>query len=435
MSQENLFEVNVKRVDRLSPTRVKLVLEYSNEHFKNIEQRTLGAYARSAKIPGFRPGKAPAHIIKDKYKGDILKDTLSKMLEVGVIEGIKKTQLFPLNEPKLQFREVAPDFGKPFEFEAEFEVRPEIEVKKYKNIPLKENKINVTEEEVSKVVERLQEQLATFEATDIKKPENGLIGYVEIGMVGIDTPINEAKRPFTIEFGKQELFESLEQAFKEMEVGQSKEIELAFPSDYNTAELQNKKAKFELSLHEIKKKVFPELNDAFANQVEAGKTMESLKAGITKQIEDSKKQAQKDQVRQSLMEFLVTEHPFEVPQSLVQREIQGALRRYQEESEKRKQPVKPISPEDMDVLQKNCEKVVRGSLLLSEIVKKEKLQVDENLLNERIQQIATMLKRDEKETKEWLEKQNILEKIKDEVLTDQVYDFLWQNADKEVVEA
>ena len=148
--------VEVKKVDKLSPTQIRLTIEIPFEEVSKHEEQTARKYVQAAKLPGFRPGKAPAKMVKDKYKDDIQKEVLSHLVESGLYEALQKSKHLPINRPKIDFKGFSFDKKEALTFEAEFEVQPEIELKKYKGVSIKEAAAEASDEEVQNAVEDLR---------------------------------------------------------------------------------------------------------------------------------------------------------------------------------------------------------------------------------------------------------------------------------------
>lgn len=429
--EDHAHDINVKKVDRLSGTRVRLTVEFTGEQVAEHERMTAGRYLQLAKIPGFRPGKAPLKMVTEKYKDDILKDVLSHLVEAGLNEACQKTNLSPVNRPKLQFggnRQLGEKT--PFEFHAEFEVQPEIELRSYKGMPLKSEDLEVKDEEIGKTLDNILERMATLEPIEAKAPEKGNFAVVEVAYALKEAPEKkEPPRNFTVELGAGRLLPELEKALLEMPVGgELRAVEAKFPDDYEDKALVGKEATFEVRILELKRKSLPVLDDALAGQIRQGSTVETLRQEIRESILSSKKEDNRRSQRTQVVDFLIANNNFEVPQSSVERQMANLLQWMAEDMQKRGQKMNPLKEEDIQMVKKRAEQMVRSSLLLKEVAEKEKIAVDEAKVEERIQSIAQQLNKSAGEAHELLEGKGMLDQIRDEVLTDQVFEFLIGNA-------
>lgn len=426
MHEKHHHDLSVKKVDHLSPTRVRLSIEFDANAITHHEAAVVSRYSRAAKIPGFRPGKAPTNLIKQKFKDEILRDIISHLLESGLSEALEKTQLNPVSQPQVKVGQV--EQGKPFGFEAEFDVQPEVELKKYKSIPVDRKPVTVSEEEVEKTLKNLQERLSVLEPDPQSKPEKGSFAVVEVSFELEDGTKKQDKQTHTVELGAERLLPNIEKALLETGVGETQVIEDSFPSDYPEKDFAGKKAKFELKLLELKKKVLPELNDEFAKQLKEGASLESIKTEIRENIKSSKEGEAHQEERQAIVDYLVKNNPFEVAQTFISNQAQQLKKWMEEDWQKRGAKMPPLQPEEEKQVMERAERMVRSSLLLRQVAEKENISLDQNRLNKRVQDISSQLGRTQEETEKLLAGRNMMDKIKDEILTDQVFEYLLSQA-------
>jgi trigger factor len=419
-------DLNLKKVDQISATRVRLTVEYNADAITKHEASVVNRYVRVAKIPGFRPGKAPVNLIKQKYKEEILRDIVTHLLEAGLSEAIEKAKVNPVSQPQVKVGEIQE--GKPFGFEAEFDVQPEVELKNYRGIPVSRKAVEITAEEVEKTLKNLQERLAVLEPMTDTKPEKGCFAVVEVGFELENSDKKQEKETHTVELGAERLLPNIEKALLNTTVGETTLVEDTFPADYPEKDFAGKKAKFEIKLLELKKKVLPELNDDFAKQLKEGATLESIKKEIEENIRSSKEAESRKDEREALVDYLVENNPFEVAATFVKNQSAQLVQWMEEDWKKRGMKMPAMKPQDEEELKKRAEKMVRSSLLLREVAVREKITLDETRYKGRIESISTQLGRTIDETEKLLQGRGMVEKIKDEILTDQVFEFLLAEA-------
>lgn len=422
--------VNVKKVDRVSPTQIKLTIEIPFAEVSGHEEKTARKFLNAAKLPGFRPGKAPMKMVREKYKDEIHKEVVSHLVEAGLYEAFTKTKHMPVNRPKIDFKGFSFEKKEPLTFEAEFEVQPEIELRDYKGIKLTAPKTDVADDEVQKSLEDLRERLATLEPVEGKGAEKGLFAVVDIAYgIGGDPADKTKTKAYTVEVGTGQVLKELDEALLTMKVGEERDVKAAFPADYHDKELAGKDAVYFCRLSELKKKVLPAIDENFANQLRAGSTLEQIRKEIRENLEANKKSESDKAKRRDVLAHLVKQNQFSVASSLVEQQM-GRMAQWMEEDFKRRGfPQMEWKESDIQSLRAKAEEMVRGSLLLKEIALKENISLDEKLLENRINQMAGELNRSVEETRKWLNGRGMLEKLKDEVVTDQVYDFLLNNAE------
>lgn len=431
--EDHGHDLNVKKVDRLSSTRVRLTMEYSGETVSKHESMTANRYMRIAKIPGFRPGKAPIKMVTERYKEEILKDVVSHLIEAGIAEAIEKTKLTPVSRPRLsKVNDRALGDKAPFEFQAEFDVQPEIELRHYKGVPLKAEDPSVSDEEVTKTLDNIRDKMASLEPVENAAPEKGHYAVVEVGYtIQTDPPKTQEPRSFTVELGEGRLLPELEKALLGMKVGDDfKEVAAKFPEDYDDKSLAGKDATFRAKILELKKKSLPELNDALAAQIRPGGTVESLQKEIRESILSSKTDEHRQEQRNQIVEYLIANHQFEVPQSLVERQMQSLLQWMVDDMRKRGHKPGPLKEDEIKMIRQRAEQMVRSSLLLKEIAQKEKISVDDEKVRQRVEALAAQMNQTPEQTEKLLDERGMLDRLRDEVLTDQVFDFLISNAQR-----
>jgi trigger factor len=422
-------DTKVKKVDRISPTQVRLTVELPGDTVKKHESATVQRFSMAARIPGFRPGKAPLKLVRDRFGEDIRKEVLSHLVESGVSEAIQSTKLMPVSQPRIQLKDVTFGEGKAIEFDVEFEVQPEIEVRNYKKIPVKAAETAVSDEEVDKTVQGLRDRMAALEPLESTKPEKGNFAVVEIGFeIKSEPPRKEPVKSYTLEVGTGQLLPELDAALADMAVNDQKTVSAKFPDDYHDKDLAGKDAVYEVKLLELKKKTLPEVNDAFAAQLREGFTLDGLLAEIRQNLESTKKEEAERSRRKEILDYLVANNTFDVPNSLIENQMARLVQWMEDDMKSRGYAPMQLKQEDFVSLRRRAEDMVRGGLLLKEIAVKEKIELDETALEKRIENVAAQLNRSIDETRKWLSGKGMMERLQDEVLTDQVYEFLISNA-------
>ncbi len=425
-------DVEVKKVDRISSTQVRLTIAFAGKTLAEHEKMTAQEYAKEASFPGFRPGKAPMKMVLEKYRDRIRQDVVSHLLEAGLSEALEQTKLMPLNRPRIELEAVSFEEEKPLEFHAEFEVEPEIEVKGYKGVPLKPSPVEVTDAEVDETVQNLRERLGVLEPSSLTKPKAGVFAEVEVAYHLVENPSKaEPASTFTVELGNGKLITEIDQALMEMSVGDSRKVEGTFPPDYHEKDLAGQKALFDCKVLGLKERTLPEVNDAFAEQVKPGLTLLALRADIRKNLQSTKEREVRRAQRQQIIDHLVKKNSFDVPSSMIDMQARKLLDSMTQDLKMRGQALPELKDEEMSAVRGSAEEIVRGGLLLKHIALKEKIGLAEDKLDARLNTLAQQWGQPAAEARKFLEKQGMLDRIRDEVLTDQIFDFLIENAKHE----
>lgn len=429
-SKEPLHQHNtrVKKVDRLSPTRIRLTIEMPSTTVRNHEDNTTQAYARKARLPGFRPGKAPVAMVKQKFKEDIRRDVVSHLLEAGIGDALQSTKLNPLNRPSVELVKLDFDDGG-FEFAAEFEVRPEIELKSYRGIRIPKSNTEPTPKEVAETLENIRERFATLDPLETDHLEKAQYAIVKLSFETLEEPTHaEPPKQYTLQVGVGKLLPEIDAALLAAKVGVENVTRATFPIDYSEKSLAGKQADFKFKILEVKKKSLPELNDDLAKQAKENATLASLKEDVVASLTEGKKRTASKKEREGILKHLVEKNPFEVPQSLVEKQAAALIQSIQEDMKSQGYPFPKLTDEDLKSVKARAEHLVRGSLLLHEVALKENITVDDSRCQQRVANLASQFQRPSEEMQKMLDGKGMSDRIRDDVQTDQVFEFLIQNA-------
>lgn len=425
-------QVKVRKVERLSPTKVRLSIEVPSESVASHEQGALQQYSRSAKLPGFRPGKAPLAMVRQHYGEQIRKDVLSHLLEAGLAQAIREAKLFPVSRPSVRIEQSGfngGDGAKALLFDAEYEVRPEFELKDYKKIKVTFPSAEVSEAEIDDSLGKIRERLATLEPVEGAQPEKGHFAVVKVGfeLQDGDRRKDEPKE-FTVEIGQGRLLPEIESALPSFKLGERRQISAVFPEQYTDKALAKRPVVFDLELLELKRKALPPLDDTLADTLDPGKKLADLKEQVKADLAQGKVEEQSQVKRSQVLDYLLKAHKFEVPASLVAQRAQFLHGRLEQELARRGQKLAALTDKDREDLKRRAEEQVRGAMILSEIASKESITLDTAQVDGRVAQIAAQLGKPVDEATKWLDERGLLESIQEEVLTDQVFDFLLKSA-------
>jgi trigger factor len=374
------------QVAEITPVKKSLTIEIPQEVVSNEFALAYSDLKKKAKIPGFRPGKAPMSLLEKKFGPSIQEDVVRKLVPDYYQRAVKETGISPVEFPSIEKIEIKKDA--PLLFTATVEVKPSFQLLNYQGVTLPREKINVTEEEVEKTLARLQDEHGHLEGL----PDDHAVissDYVIIDFEGsLDgKPIQQGKAEgYTLQVGSNTFFPEFESSLTGKKKGDQFEIDVPFPDDYQNKEIAGKSVHFKIHLKEVKTKVLPPLDDELAKDVGLPSLAE-LKDKIRNTMLEQRTSQQEHDQKNILIKKLVELHPFDVPPSMVEHELHSMLERLQE-----KIPQKM----DHETLHKEYEGIaterVRGTLILSAIAENEKIEVTEEELEKEIEQIAQRAK-------------------------------------------
>jgi trigger factor len=409
--------------------RRELDLEIPAEEVTKATERVAKELARVARVPGFRPGKAPISLIKRRFADDIKGEVLQSLVPERVEKAVVEQKLSPVSQPqvdKLDFNE-----GQPLKFRAVFEVLPEFELGTYKGLDIEMPPMDVTDDDVNKALEETRERAAAFAPVEGRAVENG--DFAQLKLVG--TPANGGE-PINADsvlchVGAEETMEPFNTSLRGANIGDHKEFDVEYPADYPDEKLAGKKFHYAADVTGIKTKKLPELNDEFAKDVSDAATLEELKTKIRESLVHQRDHRQRDLRRERVIAELVKLHDFPVPESLVESQMDVRLERMVRSLAQ--QGVDPRAVNlDWSALrgrqQDRAKDDVKAELIIDRIASTEKIDVTDEEVEHELQHVASHSGESVEAIRARLTKQGALDRMKAKLRSDKTLDWLAQNA-------
>ncbi|MFM6930079.1 MAG: trigger factor [Bdellovibrio sp.] len=305
---------NVEKVSNLSR---KINIEIPAAIVQASFSKVFNGIQKDVTIKGFRKGKAPLNTIKSMYGDRVKQDVVQDLVQKHYAQALQEHKIDPISYPEFEFADPAED--KDFSFSASFDVRPEINLKKYEGLEVEKEKIDFDSKKVDQVLENIRSSRATFETvTEDRAAKNGDTAVVDFeGFIGGAPLENGAGTDHHLELGAKQFIEGFEEGVVGMKKGETKTLSLKFPDPYHSADLAGKPVEFKVTLKEIKAKVLPELNDEFIKSLGGPEDLAALKKTIQEDLEKTEQKRVEDGFKNRLLKTLVKENPVEVPPSLL----------------------------------------------------------------------------------------------------------------------
>lgn len=415
-------------VEILSGLERRIDVAISTADVEKEVQAQLKRVARTAKIQGFRPGKAPLSMVERSHGPGIRYDAINNELGKALDSAIENSGLRIAGVPSIAPKEDAPEDQ--MVFSATFEVYPEITLPNLADLDITRSTIEVGEAEVERTIEVLRKQRANYEAREDRAAQDEdrvtLDFKGEIDGVAFDGGTAEA---FSFVLGQGRMLPEFEAAALGMKAGEEKVFPLDFPEDYGGAEVAGKTAQFTIKVTEVAEPVLPELNDEFAKELgqEEG-NIESLLADIRANIEREAKARVNARTKASVMDALLAASSFDVPAALVQSEIQNRIAAARQELKQRGLPNADDMPIPEDVFKDEAERRVRLGLLLSALVESAELSATPEQVRARIEEFAQNYEQPEEVISFYLSDAQRRAEIEAIVLEDNVVDHIVSQA-------
>jgi trigger factor len=418
-------------VDIVGPTQRKIRVELPGDAVSKEFLRVYENLGRHAKIKGFRPGKVPRSVLQGVYGDEVKGQVLTRLVEQSLGEVFKARGLKVISEPEVEAD--ALEEGRGFAFSAIVEVKPEVEVKDYRGVELKKARLSVDDDQVERTLERIRDayaQLVPIEDRDVVSRGDFLTLDFAGSIDGQPLPGGKNEN-YALEVGGGNALPDFEEALVGLTKDTEHTISVPYPADYFNKELAGRVAQFSVTVREIKKKVLPPLDDEFAKDRGDCSTLDELKQKIRAQLEAELREFQTGELKEQLMDRLVETHSFDVPPSMVDRQIRYLIERHQ--SRQRAQGGAPAgtqpSPEELrKEIQPHAQRQVKATLILEKIAELEKVEVSDAEVQKRVEDAARVAGERAQAVRHYYERADARENLRSQMIIDRTIDYLLQHA-------
>lgn len=375
-----------------------LTVEVSAEKVNEGLTAAFNKVVKTVNVPGFRKGKMPRPMFEKRFGVESLyQDALDILLPEAYGNAIDETGIEPIDRPEIDIEQM--EKGKELIFKATVQVKPEVTLGEYKGLEVEELDTTVTDEDVAKELETLQNRQAELVVKEEGTAELGDTVVLDFeGFVDGEAFEGGKAENHSLELGSGSFIPGFEEQLVGVATGESKDVEVSFPEEYHAAELAGKPAVFKVTVHEIKGKELPALDDEFAKDVDDEvETLDALKEKIRTRLEDSKKHEAEHNLRDTLVEKAAENAQVEIPEVMVTSEVNRMLQEFEQRLQMQGMNLElyfQFSGQDENALraQMNEEAVnrVRVALTLEAIVKAENIEVTDEEVNAELEKMAGM---------------------------------------------
>jgi trigger factor len=393
--------------------------------------RVTAEIQKRAKLPGFRPGKAPASLIRKQFSGDIRQQVIEALIPKHLQKEIESENLSIVGRPDitdLHFHE-----GEPLRFTASFEVVPEIELSDYKDVEVAYHDPEVTDEDVDKRIEEIRESKAEYVNVDPRPLEDGDHAVVALESTGgiEGDPIKQDE--MVLEIGGADTLEAFSENLRGLSPGDEKEFEVSYPADYGAERMAGKTINFHATLKGVRRRDLPEINDEFAQDLGDYRTVTELRDAVRRAIVAQRQHEAQETAKNKIVDTLIDRHEFPVPEVFVERQIQSRVE--QSLTAMAGQGVDPrkLKLDWNKVRETQRDKAVRevkASLLLSRIAEKETIEVTRDEVDKEVERIARQNREPLAAAMMKFEKDGTLGRIANHIRTEKTLNFLFEHARK-----
>jgi trigger factor len=400
------------------------------EDVSSETSRVVEDFQKRVRLPGFRPGKAPATLILKNYRDDVRQKVLEKLIPKALQKEFENQNLRVVGSPSVT--DVHFHDGEAVHFKAEFEVFPDFELKEYRGISVPYHDPEVTEEDVDKRIEEIRDQKATYANIDPRPLEDGDFAVLALeSLAGVEPPVQADE--MTLEIGGPDSLEGFTGNLRGMSPGEEKEFDVAYPEDYGQERLAGKTVKFRARVTGVRKKELPETNDEFAQDLGDYRTMDELRAAVKKSLFDQRQEEAQREAKDKIVEHLVDQHDFPLPEAFIKRQIESRVdQRLHALSQ---QGVDPKSfkldwDSIRDAQREPAMREVKASLLLNRVAEREAIGATRDEVDKQVERLARQQREAYAPLRLRLEKDGTLNRIASHIQTEKTLSFLFEHATK-----
>jgi trigger factor len=429
----------------VNETRKTLAVEIDSTVVDEEIEKVARDYGKAARIPGFRPGKVPPKVVRQRFRDQILHDVAHGLIPRAVDEALRERGMEPVDTPDI--KDVVLEEGQPLKFTAIFDTVPPIDPGDYATIRLTRASLNVDDAAVNQALEGLRERSARYEPVEGRGVEAGdsvlmdlvrtanadapAIVLTDADAAAVPQPKTDRHDSVTVDVGATANPPGFDEQLLGLEPGTQKSFDIRYPDDYAVTELAGTTVKYDVAVKAIRKRIVPELDDEFAKDLGDFASLDALKARVREDLEHEGRHEAERELRAELMKQLATRVTFEVPKALLEREIDRRVEEF----------VRRLMDQQIDPMKTNINweefrerqneaaaESVRGALVLDEVARREQVAVAAEEVEAEIARYAERTGRTPAAVRARLEKEGGISRLYAGLRRERAIDFLLSRA-------
>ncbi len=379
-------------VEDISSVKKTLHIEIPEEEVLRELDRAYKQLQKNAKVKGFRPGKVPRSVLIRMFKKDVHADVSSRLIQSSFIDAIKETDLKIVGNPQVDPPEL--ESSGPYKYAATVEITPEIADIDYKGLSLKRTKYEISDEEIQAQLKLLQKNLAqNLKVEDDRPAQNNDLVVIDFEGFRDGKPYAETAKTenFTLKIGSGPILKEFDDQLVGMKPGEVKEFAVTFPSDYSDKKLADLEISFQVTLHEIRQEVLPDIDDALAKKAGPYENLDELKKVIMKNLEQGYAKRVEQELQEQIYTELISKTDFEVPDTLVDMELEGIIDEAERSFAYQNTTMEELGISRESIAEKyrdTARKQVKRHLFLSKIIDQEALALSDGELEDALGEMA-----------------------------------------------
>ena len=413
--------------------RREIELEIPAENVQKTTEKIARDLARVARIPGFRPGKAPVTLIRRRFAAEIKGEVLESLVPEFLEQALTEKKLSPVTRPEVDKVDFT-DAG-PLKFRATFEVLPEFELGDYKNLEIEVEALEAGDAEVDKTLEEMRERAATYSPVEGRTAKDG--DFVQIKIMGTPAGGGDPIRADNVQchIGADETLEAFNENLRGALPGETRRFETKYPDDYPDPKLKGKTYNYAVEVRAVKEKKLPELNDDFVKEIGEGAagaaTLEELRGKIRERLASAREEHQQSQAREKILDELVKRHDFPVPEALIEHQMDARLERMV-----RTLAAQGVDPRAVNVdwvamrqrQRERAERDVKAEILIDRIATAENIEISDDEIEKELAKLAERSGESAAVIRARLTKEGALDRMKSKLRSDKAIDLVHRTA-------
>lgn len=406
-------------VEQTGSLERKVTVQVPADRVENEVNNRLRDLARRVRMDGFRPGKVPFKVVQRRYDGQVRGEVVSDVMQQSLMEALQQQDLHPAGGPRIEPKEVEP--GKALEFTATFEVYPEIELKPLAGVEVEKPSVEITDEDVERMLERLRTQRVTWQAVEREAREGDQVVVNFQGTIAGEAFPGGTGEQVPMVLGSGSMIEGFEDQLTGAKAGEHRTVQVRFPDDYRAKDVAGKEATFEVEVTQVSEPELPALDDEFAKAFgvhEGG--VDALRREVRGNMERELEQKLQSVVKDRVLEKLLEVNPVETPKSLVDEEI---TRLAAQMTGKRPEELKGLNL-PREVFEDQAHRRVALGLLIGEVIRANELKVDPERVRSTLERVASSYEDPQEVVETYRKNPSLRNELEAHVLEAQVVDVL-----------
>lgn len=385
------------KMEKIDTNVVKFEVTVEAKEFQKALTKAYNKNVKKFNVPGFRKGKVPMAIVKQYYGvGALMEDAINFAIEASYPQTLSENNIIPVDYPKVDI--LTAEEGKDFVYTAEVTVYPEVQLGEYKGLKVEKPSYSISDEEINAKLKEMQEKNARIESKEDAAIEKGNLAVIDFkGFIDGEAFQGGEGADYTLEIGSGTFIDNFEDQLVGAKIGDKVEVNVTFPENYGKEELNGKPAKFEVTVKDIKIKELPALDDEFAKEVSEFDTLAEVKEDITKKLEEANKAREEREYEEAIINAVVENAKVEVPEVMVNKEIDSMVKSLEQRLQYQGLTLDQYfqftgtdADKMRDYMKENAAKKVKTDLVLEAVEKAENIEVTEEELKAKAEEVAKM---------------------------------------------